>query len=130
MECPNLGAYNGVIAAISVGCSNSGECKATVLSTGSPNHCQVFLGVFDNKTQFWRYFARNLASSGVAGATSLCFVYPLDIARTRLAADVGKDEFQFLPLKYLGESTKVESSLQSVSKLIEKTVFGLNLIGF
>jgi len=32
----------------------------------------------------------NLASGGAAGATSLCFVYPLDFARTRLGADVGK----------------------------------------
>ncbi|TGZ37581.1 ADP,ATP carrier protein [Temnothorax longispinosus] len=37
-----------------------------------------------------RYFLGNLASGGAAGATSLCFVYPLDFARTRLAADVGK----------------------------------------
>jgi len=44
----------------------------------------------DKKKQFWRYFAGNLASGGAAGATSLCFVYPLDFARTRLAADVGK----------------------------------------
>lgn len=53
---------------------------------------QVFLGGVDKKTQFWRYFAGNLASGGAAGATSLCFVYPLDFARTRLAADVGKGE--------------------------------------
>ena len=32
----------------------------------------------------------NLASGGAAGATSLCVVYPLDFARTRLAVDVGK----------------------------------------
>ncbi|KAL1130538.1 hypothetical protein AAG570_011784 [Ranatra chinensis] len=51
---------------------------------------QVFLGNVDKNTQFWRYFAGNLASGGAAGATSLCFVYPLDFARTRLAADVGK----------------------------------------
>jgi len=51
---------------------------------------QVFLGGVDKKTQFWRYFGGNLASGGAAGATSLCFVYPLDFARTRLAADVGK----------------------------------------
>ena len=44
----------------------------------------------DKRTQFWSYFAGNLASGGAAGATSLCFVYPLDFARTRLAADVGK----------------------------------------
>ncbi|KAJ8922346.1 hypothetical protein NQ315_004289 [Exocentrus adspersus] len=51
---------------------------------------QMFLGGVDKKTQFWRYFAGNLASGGAAGATSLCFVYPLDFARTRLGADVGK----------------------------------------
>jgi solute carrier family 25 (adenine nucleotide translocator) protein 4/5/6/31 len=50
----------------------------------------VFLGGVDKHTQFWRYFMGNLASGGAAGATSLCFVYPLDFARTRLAADVGK----------------------------------------
>ncbi|CAL8342807.1 unnamed protein product [Boreogadus saida] len=44
---------------------------------------QVFLGGVDKHTQFWRYFAGNLASGGAAGATSLCFVYPLDFARTR-----------------------------------------------
>ncbi|XP_020294897.1 ADP,ATP carrier protein-like isoform X2 [Pseudomyrmex gracilis] len=41
---------------------------------------------------FWRQFAGNLAAGGAAGATSLLFVYPLDLARTRLAADVGKHE--------------------------------------
>merc|ERR1712042_417232 len=51
---------------------------------------QIFLAGVDKKTQFWRFFAGNLASGGAAGATSLCFVYPLDFARTRLAADIGK----------------------------------------
>ncbi|CRL00216.1 CLUMA_CG013490, isoform A [Clunio marinus] len=51
---------------------------------------QIFLGGVDQKTQFWRYFLGNLGSGGAAGATSLCFVYPLDYARTRLGADVGK----------------------------------------
>ena len=50
----------------------------------------IFLSGVDKRTQFWRYFLGNLASGGAAGATSLCFVYPLDFARTRLAADVGK----------------------------------------
>ena len=31
-----------------------------------------------------------MASGGAAGATSLLIVYPLDFARTRLGADVGK----------------------------------------
>ncbi|KAK4877249.1 hypothetical protein RN001_009755 [Aquatica leii] len=50
---------------------------------------QIFLEGVDKRKQFWRYFMGNLASGGAAGATSLCFVYPLDYARTRLAADVG-----------------------------------------
>ncbi|XP_064626785.1 ADP,ATP carrier protein-like [Lineus longissimus] len=53
---------------------------------------RLFIEGVDKKTQFWRYFAGNLASGGAAGATSLCFVYPLDFARTRLAADIGKGE--------------------------------------
>ena len=55
---------------------------------------QIFLGGVDRHKQFWLYYAGNLASGGAAGATSLCFVYPLDFARTRLAADVGKGAAQ------------------------------------
>lgn len=51
---------------------------------------QIFLGVLDKRTQFWRYFAGNLVLGGAAGATSLCIVYPLDFAWTHLGADVGK----------------------------------------
>nr|XP_042141254.1 ADP/ATP translocase 2-like [Peromyscus maniculatus bairdii] len=51
---------------------------------------QIFLVGVDKRTQFGSYFAGNLASGGAARATSLCFVYRLDFARTRLAADVGK----------------------------------------
>jgi solute carrier family 25 (adenine nucleotide translocator) protein 4/5/6/31 len=51
---------------------------------------KMFLNNVDKKTQPIRFMAGNLASGGAAGATSLCFVYPLDFARTRLAADVGK----------------------------------------
>jgi len=45
---------------------------------------------YNPKTEFWKFFFGNLASGGAAGATSLMVVYPLDFARTRLAADVGK----------------------------------------
>jgi len=51
---------------------------------------KLFLDGVDKRKDFWKFFAGNLASGGAAGATSLCFVYPLDFARTRLAADVGK----------------------------------------
>uniref|UniRef100_A0A4W6FZS7 ADP/ATP translocase n=1 Tax=Lates calcarifer TaxID=8187 RepID=A0A4W6FZS7_LATCA len=68
---------------------------------------KIFLGGVDQKTQFWRYFAGNLASGGAAGATSLCFVYPLDFARTRLAADIGKGAAEREGL-YLGFNVSVQ----------------------
>jgi len=45
---------------------------------------------YSMKTQFWPWFGCNMASGGLAGASSLLIVYPLDFARTRLGADVGK----------------------------------------
>jgi solute carrier family 25 (adenine nucleotide translocator) protein 4/5/6/31 len=45
---------------------------------------------YDAKREFWQFFGTNVASGGLAGAGSLLIVYPLDFARTRLAADVGK----------------------------------------
>jgi len=39
------------------------------------------------KDGYARYFISNMASGGLAGASSLIFVYPLDYARTRLAND-------------------------------------------
>merc|ERR1712193_179050 len=50
---------------------------------------------FNNKTDFWKFFALQLASGGFAGAASLSIVYPLDYARTRLASDVGAGKKQF-----------------------------------
>ena len=44
---------------------------------------------YNPKTEPGKFFIGNMASGGAAGATSLCVVYPLDFARTRLAADVG-----------------------------------------
>ena len=38
--------------------------------------------------EFWKCLAVNTLSGAMAGAGSLMFVYPLDYARTRLAADV------------------------------------------
>ena len=44
---------------------------------------------YNPKTEPFKFFVGNCMSGGAAGATSLCVVYPLDFARTRLAADVG-----------------------------------------
>jgi len=50
---------------------------------------------YDPKTQFGMFFLVQMASGGLAGAGSLCIVYPLDYARTRLASDVGKGQRDF-----------------------------------
>lgn len=50
---------------------------------------------YNSKTDFGMYFLVNMASGGLAGAGSLCIVYPLDYARTRLASDVGSGQKTF-----------------------------------
>jgi solute carrier family 25 (adenine nucleotide translocator) protein 4/5/6/31 len=50
---------------------------------------------YDPKTEFGKFFLANMASGGLAGAGSLCIVYPLDYARTRLASDVGTGKRDF-----------------------------------
>jgi len=54
------------------------------------DHFKKWLCPFNAKEQPFMFFLGNMASGGAAGASSLLFVYPLDFARTRLAADVGK----------------------------------------
>lgn len=49
-----------------------------------------YLNPFDKGAEPVKFFVGNILSGGAAGASSLCFVYPLDFARTRLAVDVGK----------------------------------------
>jgi len=50
---------------------------------------------YSSKTDFGKFFLVNMASGGLAGAGSLCIVYPLDYARTRLASDVGATQRSF-----------------------------------
>jgi len=49
----------------------------------------------DKNKEFAKFFAVNMLSGGLAGAGSLCIVYPLDYARTRLASDVGSGKRDF-----------------------------------
>jgi solute carrier family 25 (adenine nucleotide translocator) protein 4/5/6/31 len=56
---------------------------------------KVMFPKYDKKTDFGKFFMVNMASGGLAGAGSLCIVYPLDYARTRLASDVGSGKRQF-----------------------------------
>jgi len=53
---------------------------------------------YNPKTEFAQFFGANLVSGGLAAAGSLCIVYPLDYARTRLASDVGSGKKTFTGL--------------------------------
>merc|ERR1711866_280 len=53
---------------------------------------------YSPKENFGMFFAVNMASGGLAAAGSLCIVYPLDYARTRLASDVGSGKKTFTGL--------------------------------
>jgi len=53
---------------------------------------QKIFNPFDKHTQSTKWFLGNLMSGGMAGASSMVLVYPLDFARTRLGVDMGKKE--------------------------------------
>jgi len=58
----------------------------------------TFKGMFPKynpKTEFASFFGANLVSGGLAAASSMTIVYPLDYARTRLASDVGSGKKTF-----------------------------------
>jgi solute carrier family 25 (adenine nucleotide translocator) protein 4/5/6/31 len=72
-----------------------------------------------------KFFIGNCASGGAAGATSLTVVYPLDFARTRLAADVGSGgnrEFNGL-IDCLGKTFKSDGMMGLYRG------FGISVIG-
>lgn len=53
---------------------------------------QKIFNPYSKHTQPMKWFMGNLLSGGMAGASSMVFVYPLDFARTRLGVDMGKKE--------------------------------------
>jgi solute carrier family 25 (adenine nucleotide translocator) protein 4/5/6/31 len=67
-----------------------------------------------------------LASGGAAGATSLMFVYPLDFARTRLAADIGKgSERQFNGLAHCISTIHKRDGFKGLYQGFGVSVFGI-----
>jgi len=80
---------------------------------------------YDPNTQFGMFFLTNMASGGLAGAGSLCIVYPLDYARTRLASDVGTGKRDF---KGLGDClVKTARGEQGIMGLYNG--FGVSVLG-
>jgi len=76
-------------------------------------------------TQFALFLCVNLISGGLAGAGSLTIVYPLDYARTRLAADVGGDK-DSPSIRHAsqrsGEAPKSSREFAGLADCISKTI--------
>ncbi|KAL7540937.1 hypothetical protein ACHAXR_010496 [Thalassiosira sp. AJA248-18] len=79
----------------------------------------------DKNKEFAKFFAINMASGGLAGAGSLCIVYPLDYARTRLASDVGTGKQQFSGLLDCLKKTVASSGVGGLYNGIGVSVVGI-----
>jgi len=79
----------------------------------------------DKNTEFGKFFAINMAAGGLAGAGSLCIVYPLDYARTRLASDVGTGKQQFSGLADCLKKTVASSGVGGLYNGIGVSVVGI-----
>jgi solute carrier family 25 (adenine nucleotide translocator) protein 4/5/6/31 len=80
---------------------------------------------YNPKNEFGKFFLVQMASGALAGAGSLCIVYPLDYARTRLASDVGTGKRDF---KGLGDClAKTASGPKGILGLYNG--FGVSVVG-
>jgi len=79
----------------------------------------------DKNADFGKFFMINMASGGLAGAGSLCIVYPLDYARTRLAADVGGGKQQFNGLADCLKKTVANGGVGSLYNGIGVSISGI-----
>jgi solute carrier family 25 (adenine nucleotide translocator) protein 4/5/6/31 len=74
---------------------------------------------------YWQQFFRGMAAGGAAGATSLAFVYSLDLVRTRLSTDIGKKgEKQYKGFVHCYQETWKEGGIRAIYK-----GFGISVIG-
>lgn len=84
---------------------------------------------FKKEEGYWPWFAGNLASGGLAGATSLFFVYSLDYARTRLANDAkaskGNGERQFNGLVDVYKKTLASDGIAGLYRGFLPSVVGI-----
>ncbi|KAK6453611.1 ADP,ATP carrier protein [Scheffersomyces xylosifermentans] len=84
---------------------------------------------FKKDDGYWPWFAGNLASGGLAGATSLAFVYSLDYARTRLANDAksskGTGERQFNGLFDVYKKTLASDGIAGLYRGFGPSVVGI-----
>lgn len=76
---------------------------------------------------YTKWFAANLASGGAAGGLSLVFVYSLDYARTRLAADASQHgaERRFKGLRDVYRQTYSTDGIQGLYRGFATSVVGI-----
>ena len=83
---------------------------------------------YDAKTDFWKFFAVNMASGGIAGALSLSIVYPLDCARdARYWAPPGSALAQTTTVAGAMSQIVLSSPNQSFTALYSG--FGVSVVG-
>merc|ERR1712113_205004 len=80
----------------------------------------------DKNSEFAKFFLINIASGGLAGAGSLCIVYPLDYARTRLASDVGSGKREF---SGLADCLRKTAATPGKGPLALYNGFGVSVLG-
>lgn len=101
-----------------------------LISPLQPAQTDIDPQAFDKKESYAKWAAGNLASGGAAGATSLLFVYSLDFARTRLAADArsagkGGGERQFNGLADVYKKTLATDGVAGLYRGFGPSVVGI-----
>jgi solute carrier family 25 (adenine nucleotide translocator) protein 4/5/6/31 len=81
---------------------------------------------YSPKTEFLKFVLVQIASGAAAGAGSLCIVYPLDYARTRLASDVGTGKRDF---NGLWDCLKKTATSTPKGPLALYNGFGVSVVG-
>jgi len=79
----------------------------------------------NKRTEFMKFFIINMTAGCLVGAGSLCVVYPLDYARTRLASDVGKAKQQFNGLMDCFQKTVQRNGIAGLYNGIGVSVIGI-----
>ena len=69
---------------------------------------------YDPKTQPGMHFLGNMASGRAAGAAFLSVVYPLDFARTRIAADIGSGKDRVKIFKQKGGKANFKGCFSNI----------------
>lgn len=64
----------------------------TALNFAIKDIVQRTFNPYKAKENPFKFALGNILAGGIAGSCSMCVVYPLDFARTRLGTDMGKDK--------------------------------------